>query len=236
MLVVVNSSSAYFYNAAGQDDSTSGWGTCGLSCAGGSGSATGVSQTVGNASPSLDGASMLLSMTGPTLTSGLTTNELWYFKDGAHNTATTMVATYHVYIPSLSLIAALEFDQFIFTGGTRFMFGYECDTGANWRIWDQFTGSWQSTGFSTPCTLTTGTWHTVQMRNHGFVGSTTCSGHPCEFYDNLIVDGVSFGVLATQSSGTSADPDNTGFQFQIDMNNIGGSTSVSLDKLSLSIQ
>jgi hypothetical protein len=233
-------STSFLYDVGGQDDSLTGWQyptpCLGPACAGGTGTPTAYFQTVGNASPSLDGGAMKVGFTAPNLSGGQTTNVLWPFKAGTHNIATSMIGTYSIYVPSTSLIAALEFDQFIFSGGTRFMFGYECDIGGNWRIWDQFSGSWQSTGFSTPCNLTAGSWHTVQLRNHRVIGETVCSGHPCEYYDNLIVDGVAFGVLATQSSGTSADPDNTGFQFQIDMNATGGSSSVSLDRLSLTIQ
>lgn len=236
MMAAMGSYTPPLYSSAGQDDTLTNWNTCGLSCAGGTGTGTSVTQTINNASPSVDGAAMQFSVTGPSLSMGQTTNQLWYFKPGAQNTATAMVGTYSCYISSTALIAALEFDQFIFTHSPiqeRDMFGSECDIGGNWRIWNQLTTSWVST--ATACSLNVGSFNTIQWITHRIPGNTGCSGHSCLYYDQLTVNGVASGPYTPQPSNTSADADNIGFQFQIDVNATGGAVTASCDKLSLAV-
>lgn len=221
--------------SSNQDDTLTGWAFCNVSCAGGTGAGTSITQTINNSSPSLDGKSMQVGFTGPVLSPTQTTNVLWYDKIGQNNNATTFAGTWNVYVPSITNIAALEFDQFLFSNGQRFMFGSECDKGGFWRIWNQLAGSWNATSVS--CTLlgSGGAWHSVQWYTHRVVGDTSCSGQPCMYYDILIVDGVSSTINTTYPSGTSSDPNNSGFQFQIDMDNTGGTTTAYLDQSSISI-
>lgn len=209
----------------------------GPSCAGGTGTATVTSYTLNNATPSLDGNSGLFSFTcSPncgSLTSGQTTNVLWPWKQGANNNYTNFLGTYNIYIPSITNITALEFDQFQFNGGQRYMMGSECDKSGNWRIWNQLTGSWVST--SVACTIfVANTWHSIVWATHRIPGDTSCaSSMPCMYYDSLIVDGVAYSGFTQQPSGTSADADNNGIQFQIDQDFTAGTSSVYMDQMSL---
>ena len=115
------------------------------------------------------------------------------------------------------------------------MFGSQCVIGAHWQIWNQLTSGWVDT--ATNCTLTAASWHTIQWITHRIVGDTSCaSSHACMYYDQLTIDGVSTGPYTAQPSNTSADADNVGFQFQIDINNTGGAVTESLDKLSLLVR
>jgi hypothetical protein len=216
------------------DNSVGTFGNCGLSCAGGTGSGTSVIQTFNNASPSLDGGSMNLGLTGPSLSAGQTTNWLWYWHGGASNTATTFSATWHVYIPSIALIGEMEFDQHLFAGGHRWFWGSECAPNSGvWKIWDQLHGTWITTSVS--CTLTAATWHTVTWNVHRVVGDGSCaSGNPCDYYDSLYVDGVNVtpaGGFPAEPSGPTAEADDAGTDTQIDMNSTGGTTSAYYDEM-----
>lgn len=215
------------------DDTLTGWGSCGLSCAGGTGNATAHSQTINNASPSLDGAAMQLSVTGPVLSGGQTTNYLWYFNAGANNSATAFTSTWHVYVPSTALIQELEFDTKQFAGGHRWFWGSQCNPGGVWQIWDQLHGAWVTT--SVACTLTAATWHTIVWQVHRVQGDISCaSSQPCDYYDSLSVDGIDVtpgGGFTPQPSGPSGDADNTGTDTQIDLNSTGGTATEFLDQL-----
>lgn len=169
------------------------------------------------------------------LTSGQTTNVLWPRKVGINNNYVTFIGTYNIFIPSITNITALEFDQFQFNSGQRYMMGSECDKGGNWRIWNQLTGSWVSTSVS--CSLfTANTWHSVVWATHRIPGDTSCaSSNPCMYYDYLIVDGNQFTGFTKQPSAPSADPDNNGIQFQIDQDFTGGTSNVFMDEMSLSL-
>ncbi len=223
---------------ANVDDKTSPWGTCNL-CAGGTGVSTGVSQTFNNASPSLDGGSMLLSMTGQAgLPAGQTTNQIWYYKPEATGSVDTFIGTYNVYLNSVSNIQALEYDQFQFNVGHRFMMGSECDIGAFWKIWNQLTSTWITT--TAPCQIVAGQWFKIVWNTHRDpLTSTACSGQPCMYYDKLTVttNGVTstYGPFASQPSNTSSDTDDIGINIQIDVNITGGAASEYVDETSLQV-
>lgn len=207
----------------------------GSDCAGGTGLPTSTSLTVGVSSPSLDGASAKFTIVAPALSKqGLTTNVLWPWKAGANNNWTTFVGTYHIYLPEVANIAALEFDLFQFNNGQRYMYGSECDQGGSWRIWNQLTGSWVGSGFS--CNLfTADSWHTVTWMVHRVPGDRSCSGQPCLHYDTLIVDAVSYSGFIPQPSAPSADPNNNGIQFQIDESYLGGTAIAYVDEMNLTV-
>lgn len=211
------------------------WATCGLACAGGTGNATGITLTNGVTSPSLDGHSMELAFTAPSLGGGDTTNVLAYNKVGANNALTYFQGNWSGYIASLSNVQALEFDQFQFTG-VRFMMGSQCVIGAYWDIWNQLTTSWVVT--TIPCTWTAGTWHSVQWNtHHDALGTNLCNSNtdPCMYYDKLTVDGTPYTGFTAQPTTTSADSDNVGIQFQVDANDSGGSIAYYMDELNLSV-
>ena len=214
------------------DDSLTGWSTCYIgSCAGGgtpggSGTPTAVSQTISNATPSLDGASMLFSQT--TATSH--TNVLWTFKTTVCDNCTIFRSDYWVYLGSNTAKAeALEFDAFDFdvTHNVEDMFGTECDqTNGLWQIWNQQSGNWINTTLA--CTLTYSAWHHIQRSEHRVIGDTSCSGQQCMHYDSITIDGVTTNWNLTEpasvlpSGWTSA----TGYQFQTDIGTISSSQTV----------
>ena len=208
-----------------------GWGNCGLSCAGGTGSATSPIQNFGQTTPSLDGGSMQLGFTGPVLTGGQTTNYLWHWGAGANPTATIFTATWNFYVPSNTLIQELEFDVKQFISGHRWFWGSEINpTTGVLQIWDQFHGTWITT--SVTKTLSAATWHTITWNVHRIPGDTSCaSSQPCDYYDSVVIDGTQYTGFAQQPSGSSTDLDNVGTNTQIDMNSTGGTTSVYYDKM-----
>lgn len=225
------------------DDSLSGWQynpPCqGPACAGGTGTPTSTSLTINNPTPSLDGESAEFTLNCVpncgALTSGQTTNVLWPNKVGANNNWTQFLGIYHINIPSITNITALEFDQFQFNNGQRYMMGSECDKGGNWRIWNQLTGSWVSTSVS--CGIfTANIWHSITWATHRIPGDTSCaSSNPCMYYDSLTVDGTQYTGFSPQPSAASADPNNNGIQFQIDQDFTGGTSSVYVDEMSLTV-
>lgn len=216
---------------ANLDDSLTGWQynpPCqGAVCAGGAGLPTFTSLVVGIPAPAMDGTSARFTLTAPPLNGpSLTTNVLWPRKVGANNAYTTFVGTYHVYLPEVTNVAALEFDQFQFNRGQRYMFGSECDRDGEWRTWNQATGSWINTGF--PCTLfVANTWHSIVWTTHRVTGNVNM------YYDSLTVDGIVYAGFLPQPSAPSSDPDNNGIQFQIDESAAGGLVTAYVDGMSL---
>ncbi len=232
--------SVYFVNPVtvntSIDDSLTNWGVCVLpGCnPGGTGTPSADSQTINNATPSLDGASMAVSVTGPVLAAGQTTDALWYYKPGANNNSTIFSSTYHMYIASTSNVEALEFDQFQFVSGVEYMFGSQCVIGGVWDIWNQLSGVWVAT--SIPCSLSTSAWHTIIWNGHRVPGDTSCSSNACMYYDSLSIDGTVYNGFTPQPSGSTAFADNTGTQVQIDVNSTGGAATMFLDEVNFSQQ
>lgn len=214
------------------DDTLTGWSLCYIgSCSGGgtpggTGTPTSVSQTINNASPSLDGDSMALSFVAPS-TSG-TTNLLATYKAGANDTATSLSFDGHFYIPTnASLVSQFEFDQFILstTDDIEYMFGSQCNkTAGFWQVWNQLSGTWVNT--SVVCSLTAGTWYEIAETAHRVPGDTSCSGMPCLHYDSLTINGVAqSGFAMTEPAGPLPGgwTSNTGFQFQMNAVSAGSS-------------
>lgn len=208
------------------DDTLSGWslcivGTCsGGGTPGGSGIPTSQTETINVPSPSLDGASMGISMVAPSSTSG--TNLLWTKKVGANDAALSLFFDVHVNIPAnKALVGQFEFDQFIFrtSDNTEYMFGTQCNQASGkWDVFNQATGAWVPT--SATCSLSVG-WHEIRQDVHRVAGDTSsCAGHPCMFYDALIVDGVAQSGFATvQPAGALpvGFTSNVGFQMQFNI-------------------
>jgi hypothetical protein len=182
-------------------------------------------QTINNASPSLDGESMLLSITSP---AGGNSNSLWTYIAGANEAATQFVEDYRIY-PSANVAStnALEDDDFLFstTLNTEFMFGHNCVTGGYWQVWNQLTGAWVNT--SVACSLPATTWTHVQWTGHRVAGDTSaCSGHPCMYYDTLTINGTPNAINMTEPAGTLPGgwASAVGIQWQIDVS--AGNTTV----------
>jgi hypothetical protein len=222
------------------DDSLTNWfNNSGTVCCGGTGNPTATSQTINNPTPSLDGASMALSVTGKSGSvcgSGSNqpcySNALWGFKPGANDASTIFSSTWHSYVASVANVNALEFDQFQFNGGTEYMFGSQCVIGGVWDIWSQLTSTWIAT--SVPCNYTAATWHSIVWNVHRIPGDTACSGTPCIYYDSLVFDGTTYTGFAAQPVGPTAFADATGNQEQVDVSPVGGTVTEYLDEVSFS--
>lgn len=229
------------------DDTLSGWQSppcLGTACAGGTGTATAYFQTIDNSTPSLDGESMEIGFTGPSLTSGETTNVLWPHKVGANGAVTALSGTWHVYFPNAGLIQAKELDIFQFVGGQRFMYGTECDnpalTAGFLRIWNQCAnsngGAWITTSIACPLFSSSNTWHSFTLNTHRVIGDTSCTGgNPCEYYDSIVIDGTVHTGFTPQCSAPNSEPDNIGIQTQIDESSAGGTVTEFEDEMSLTL-
>jgi hypothetical protein len=219
--------------AANTQNSLTGWSTCILpGCdPGGTGTPTATSQTTGNASPSLSGASMLMSMTANTND----TNALWYFYGADCDSCTNFNVDLQFYPPTTAGLAALEFDQMQMNLplNTEFMWGMQyCFMGAgcpgghsSWDIWDQNAIAWIDSGITQAPNL--GAWNHLQVHNHRVVGDTSsCSGHPCMHYDTFTLNGTLHVLNATQPAGTlpAGWTSGSGFQVQMDIATVSGST------------
>jgi hypothetical protein len=211
------------------DDSMSGWKpVCVLpSCnPGGSGRPSKTSQTVDHPSPTKDGRSMEVSITGPSYS-----NALWTYHAGADDSATSFSMSLWVYPTGAASVAgSYEFDQYLFSRsiGVEFMWGSQCNqVNQLWQVFDQLHGHWINT--SVKCSLSPNTWHKVRWDVHRVAGDTNrCSGMPCMYYDTLTVDGTVHPVNVKYPAGrlpggwSSA----VGFQVQIDIGATGPDVTV----------
>lgn len=220
------------------DDITTGWGVCtgvadanGNRCAGGSNDPTAWSQTFGNA-PSLDDGSMLLSESGPKFS-----NTGWFYNAGASDTATSFTLDLQFNIAPNQNIQALEFDQFQFlkqphgvTADTNLFFGTECDTGANWRVWDQYQKAWIDTHVACSYIVSSTAFNHLSIAVLRVAGDTSCGGTnpafngPCMYY-TITLNGTVVVSNFTTNSGP-LDPtfqEQTGLFIQLDTNQACGS-------------
>jgi hypothetical protein len=193
----------------------------------GSGTATATPQTFANATPSLDGGSMQLGLSGNSWT-----NVGWYKNSGINNANTNFTLDGWFYTPSLTDVQAVEFDQFQYllagdggvTQNTRLYFGTQCVIGGFWDVWDSFSAGWVSTGQS--CTWGAGTWQHLVIKVHRVAGDTSgAGGYPKMHFDLITLN----GNFITSNQITSAGPlpsgwgENAGFMLQMDTNFACGS-------------
>jgi hypothetical protein len=211
-------------SALNVDDSMKGWKlVCVLPTCnpGGSGTPTRTSQTIGHVSPSKDGNSMEVSITGPQYS-----NALWTYIAGADDNATSFSTSLWVYPTAKASVAgSFEFDQFDFSKSTgiEFMWGSQCNQVNHlWQIFDQLNGHWINT--TVRCSLAVNKWHQVRWDVHRVSGDTDrCSGRPCMYYDTLTLDGVVHPVNAVYPAGPLPNgwSSAVGFQVQIDIGATG---------------
>jgi hypothetical protein len=214
----------------GVDDSMQGWKpVCALpSCnPGGIGVPTATSQTIDHKSPTKDGYSMKVSLTGPQYT-----NALWTHISGSDDNATSFSVSLWVYPGGkASQAGSFEYDLFDFSKstGTEFMWGSQCNqVNRLWQVFDQLHGHWINT--SVPCSLAANRWHHIRWDVHRVAGDTDrCEGKPCMYYDTLTVDSKVYPVNVKYPAGrlpggwSSA----VGFQVQID---IGKGAQATIDE------
>jgi hypothetical protein len=200
---------------------------------GGSGRPTYNSQTTGHSTPSLDGASMQFSMTGPP-----NTNILWVLIAGYNNAATNFTNDFHVWIPtdSKGLVGSYEIDMFLFSSAdnVEYMFGTQWnEASGKWQIWDQQHGHWIDTKATVGFTL--GNWTHVQQSAHRIAGDTKHM-----YFDYVIINGTTYwysgtpGVPVQQPSGPGYTTGECGIQFQVDLwsSGPGGNITYYIDQAS----
>jgi hypothetical protein len=222
-----NCSTQVVVNTANIDDTLTNWKpVCVLpSCnPGGSNPPASTSQTINNATPSLDGESMLLSST--TSASSTQTNALWVYNSPTTCDACTDFVMYTPFYLSgaTSYITSPEFDfnDFIHTGLIQITFASQCDlVGAHWQINNGF-GSWVNTIVT--CNPSFNAWHYATLVGHRNIGDTSCGGYPTLYFVSLTVDGTVHTLNQTLCAGALPATYASGIlpQYQID---IGATTS-----------
>jgi len=207
------------------EQTTTGWASCNTpGCAGGSGAGT-YWQAFNQTTPAMDGQSMEI------FQSGVWSDALWYHKVGANNAATNFLWDFYVQLDTASVNAAqaLEYDAFQFVGGYNYMIGTECNYAAGvWDTWNESTGQWLHT--TVPCKkFSTGAWHHIQwyMTNDHSAHTYT--------YKTLVVDGVAYTFNQTQPAKYVGWADDTGVQWQLDVNASGTGYHEWVDQAKLTI-
>ena len=213
---------------------------CGADDPGGTGFATNLVHTSGNASPSLSGASMKFSQTSQ---ASKQTNVLWAVNGtfGGNNNATHFLADFYLQPdPSTGVnISAYETDtNYLFNtaNGIRYMYGMQycvvgggcpggvtgLDIGGNSNV------PWTCTGISSP-KPTVGQWLHYQVLTHRVPAEdttkpcTSAGNWPYLYWDHIILNGIDFHTGNNGTNGwrfcANANPFGlvTGFQFQIDI-------------------
>ncbi len=210
------------------DDSLGHWSTCAQpEChPGGKGIPVSTSQTIGNASPSVDGASMMVTETVDSPT--FYTDVLWPYKMKGCDACTQMNTDFWVYPVSSSHVASLEYDAFLFdaTNQLNIMWGVQWNqrTG-KWQIWNQGKNSWIDTNVTAGPTF--GAWNHLQFADHRVIGDTNCDGTECLYYDSMTLNGTTYTLKRTEPVGAIHPGWHSvsGFQFQLDATPMTGGTA-----------
>ena len=208
---------------AGQIQTLSGWVSCG-SCAGqgGQGPDTPHSMQQGIGSPSLSGSSASFNANGSSWG-----DALWWYELGSHDDAQNMTYDLDFYIDdSVANAQAIEFDVNQTVGGSKYIFGTECDFrgSGTFRVWNGPAATWATTGLSCPVPQPN-TWHhlTWEFQRSGgqahFV-AVTLDGNR----QNV---GMAFDGIPLSGSGLDV-------AFQIDLMQSGASVTAWLDNVNLS--
>jgi len=177
-----------------------------------------VLQTIGNATPAGGCTSLSMLVSETTNTTSTQTNSLfWYYAAGL-DSATNFVFHACIYISNIAYSNNIEmdFDQYNLTQVRLYSFGHQYNIASGcWQI-DNNTFGWQPT---TACPVMVGnTWYEVTWYGHRVNGDTSCSGLPCNYYDKVIVNGITYNVNMTLPSETLPGGYPSAFvaQFQID--------------------
>lgn len=210
------------------DDTMSHWSTCAPpSChPGGKGIPVSANQTINNANPSVDGASMLLTETVDSKNSF--TNILWPYKTRSCDTCTQMHTDFWAYPVSSSHVATLEYDAFLFdaTRQLDMMWGVQWNQReGKWQIWNQATSHWIDTNVTTGPKF--GAWNHLQFADHRVIGDASCGGTECLYYDSMTLNGTAYDLNLTQPAGPIHPGWHSvsGFQFQLDATPVSSGTA-----------
>ena len=210
-------------------------GDCSASnCAGGNGEATIAPPDFFQTTPSVDGSSLGLYITGAPGSDGL-----WWYKVGPNDAVSNFESDFWVYFNSATSSAdALEFDTFQFNNGVEYMFGTQCNyLSGYWDVWNAGTTQWVQT--SAQCReFQPNTWYHLRWKFH------RTSPNNYEHYDSLTLEQT--GYRGRQNTSTynfnlafpsrtmpSGWTDNMGVQFQMDIGGDGASMEEWVDEVTL---
>ena len=201
------------------DDTLAHWATCVQpDChPGGKGIPVSTDQTIGHASPSVDGASMLVT---ETLNSPkFFTNVLWDYHAKACDDCTQMHTDFWIYPVSSSHVGTLEYDAFLFDGTRRLNITWGMQWNQRrgvWQVWNQGTNRWVDTDITTGPNF--GAWNHLQFAGHRVIGDTGCDGTECLDYDSLTLNGTTYTLNIAEPAGPIHPGWHavSGFQFQLD--------------------
>lgn len=210
-------------------------GGCNGGTPGGSGTLVSASQTIGNATPSLSGASMQLQM----VVKAADSNALWTYKAAQNDKCRQFRSDFWELSPPDTATAVQNSDEndvFLFKKDTLWdeMFGKQCyyraSGGAKWQIENQ-SDPWVTKTSCTIISANRGIWHHWQTRDHFVDTDTSCTGVNCQHYDELRIDGVRQWTIANQYvQRRTALPSNFngkfGYQHQHDVISVTGTQTV----------
>jgi hypothetical protein len=211
------------------DNGGFGWGIC-SSCAGGQVTST-YWMAQNQTTPSRDGASTELFMSGQGYS-----NVLYYNKLGAYDTASHFTWDFWVQVDSTSYHAqTFEFDTFQFLNGRRYMFGTQCNySNGQWQIWNEGSHYWLNSGIACQ-KFTPGKWYHITWKFHRGTGTNTNM-----YYDSLMIQqqgqwGMTRYLNIAEPSGPlpTGWGDNLGVQFQLDLGPSGGELHEWIDQVTL---
>jgi hypothetical protein len=195
------------------DDSLQGWKpvcilpTCNP---GGSGVPTATEQTVDNATPSTDGNSMKVSVTGPSYTNALWTHIAERDDSRTHFSLSTWIQPSE----NANLAGSFEIDLFQFSSSTQveYMWGSQCNQENHiWQVWNQQAHSWVNT--LVPCDLIANQWNYIRWNVH------RVDREESMYFDSLTINDVVYAVNVKYPAGKLPDgwDSANGFQVQIDI-------------------
>lgn len=193
---------------------------------GGKGIPVSANQTINNANPSVDGASMMLTETVDS--KNFFTDILWPYKTPGCDTCTQMHTDFWAYPVSSSHVAALEYDAFLFdaTQQLNIMWGVQWNQRrGKWQIWNEATGRWIDTNVTTGPNF--GAWNHLQFTDHRVIGETACGGTECLYYDSMTLNGTTYDLNLSQAAGPIHPGWHSvsGFQFQLDATPVSDGTA-----------
>ncbi|HTU51384.1 MAG TPA: hypothetical protein VMF56_12355 [Acidobacteriaceae bacterium] len=210
------------------DDTLNHWSTCAMpDChPGGKGVPVSTNQTINNANPSVDGASMMLTETIDS--TKFFTNVLWPYKTRGCDSCTQMHTDFWAYPVSSSHVGTLEYDAFVFDGTRQLdiMWGVQWNQReGKWQIWNQATSRWIDTDVTTGPKF--GAWNHLQFADHRVIGDTSCGGTECLYYDSMTLNGTTYDWNLSQPAGPIHPGWHSvsGFQFQLDASPVTSGTA-----------
>src|SRR5437588_11536353 len=173
--------------------------------------------------PSLDGSSAQFFIGGSTGYS----NALWWRSLGANSAASHFVYDVWFYLDDAAAAQALEFDANQTTGGTRWVFGTECNINGShrWDVWDGTKGAWVTS--SVPC-------HPFQPKTWIHLTWNFERVNDKVHYVSVALNGVASPVEMYLGAQKNYSGEDVSIAFQMDGDFRQHSYSTWLDKLTLS--